>query len=163
MVNTRTELREVDGVYILTLRGDQDTDSAHTLRMIFDELAGTEDPHLVVDMTETETVATAICTELIRYSRKMFERCKKLRVVGVPVKTRQMLDVLNTRENLLFLDELTGALFSLPEDVRQRLDMHDRREDDGERRWQGDSLGEKNRRRTERRMDLPADIALMEA
>ena len=72
-----------------------------------------------------------------------------------------MLDVLNTGENILFLDELTGALFSLPEDVREHLDMHDRRED-SERRWQGDSLGERNRRRTERRTDLPADIVLME-
>ncbi len=161
MVNTRTELREVEGVHILTLRGDPDVNLAHTLRMIFDELAGMEDPHLVIDMTETDTVAAAICAELILYSRKMFERGKRLRVVGGPAETRQMLGVLNTKENLLFFGGLTGALLSLPEDVRQRLDMHDRRED-GERRWQGHSLGGKNRRRVERRMDLPVDIVLTE-
>ncbi len=161
MMNTRTELQEIEGVHILTLRGDQDADSAHTLRMIFDELAEMEDPHIVVDMTETGTVARAVHAELIRYSRKMFKRGKKLRVVGVPAETRRMLDALNTMENLLFFDGLTGAFLSLPEDVRQRLDMHDRRED-RERRWQGHSLEGKNRRRVERRMGLPADVGLME-
>lgn len=161
MMNMRTELREVEGVHILTLRRDQDADSAHTLRMIFDELAEMEDPHIVVDMTETGTVAAAVHAELIRYSRKMSKRGKNLRVVGAPAETRQMLNVLNTTETLLFFGGLTGALLSLPEDVRQHLDMHNRRED-GERRWQGHSLGGKNRRRTERRMDLPADVVLME-
>ena len=161
MVDKLTELQEVSGVHILTLRGDQDTDSARTLRMIFDELVGMEDPHIVIDMTETGIITTKVCAELVRYSRKIFKRGKKLRVVGLPTETRQMLNVLNTMENLLFFGGLTGALLSLPEDVRQRLDMHNRRED-GERRWQGHSLGGKNRRRAERRMDLPADIVLME-
>ena len=161
MVDKLTELQEVGGVHILTLRGDQYADSAHTLRMIFDELTEMEDPHIVIDMAETGTIAPEVYAELVRYSRKMFKRGKKLRVVGLPTGTRQLLDILNARENFLFSDELTGSLLSLPEDVRRRLDIHDRREG-VKRRWQGDSLGEKNRRRAERRMDLPADIVLME-
>ena len=161
MVDRLTELQEVRGVYILTLRGDQDTDSANTLRMIFDELAGMEDPHLVIDMTETAAIATKVYNELVRYSREMFKRSKKLRVVGLPSKTRRMLNALNARENFLFSNELTGSLLSLPKDVRGRLDVHDRREG-VKRRWQGDSLGGRNRRRTERRMGLSADIVLME-
>ena len=161
-MNTRTELRKIEGVHILTLRGDQDADSAYTLRMIFDELIEMEDPHLVIDMTETGAVATAVCSELIRYSHKMFKRSKKLRVVGVSIKAYQTLNVMNSRENFLFFNELTGALLSLPEDVRQHLSMHDRRED-RERRWQGHSLGGRDNRRAERRMGLPADVALIEA
>jgi len=161
-MNTRTELRKVEGVHILTLRSDSDADSAHTLRMIFDEFLEMKDPHLVIDMMETSTVAAEVCAEIIRYSRKIFKRGKKLRLVGPPAETRQMLDVLDTTENLLFFNELTGALFSLPEDVRQPLDVRDRRED-RKRRWQGDSIGGKNRRMAERRMGLPADAVLMEA
>ena len=162
MVEKLTELQKVAGVHILTLRADQGTNSAHILRMIFDELLETTDPHLVIDMTETGVIVSEVCSEIIRYARKIFGRGKKLRLIGAPTEARQMLDILNAEKNLLFSNELTGALLSLPTDVRQHLDIHDRREG-VKRRWQGVSLGEKNRRQTERRTDLPLDLILMEA
>ncbi len=60
MDGRHVELSEIEGVYILRLRGNQDMGHAASLRAVLDELADTEGSNIVIDMTEVDTIVPAI-------------------------------------------------------------------------------------------------------
>ena len=159
MSERHVELSELEGVYILRLRGNQDMDHADSLREVLVELAETEGTNIVIDMTETNSISPAISTEIIECSRRLSKNNNKLRMVGVPTETRQMLDVLNADENLVLFQELTGALLSFPSTVTSNLDIPERRNGD-ERRWHAHSISGGNDRTNERRMDIAKETLL---
>jgi anti-sigma B factor antagonist len=100
-----TEADAPAGVSVLVLRGELDLAAAPVLRARMGEAASGH--ALVVDLTETTFVDSAILKELLRARAELDAQDVRLVLAGVPPPVRRLLDLTRTSE--LFEDAPDAA------------------------------------------------------
>ena len=129
MKNDRVVVEGLDGISVVTLRGDFDIGLAQEVEQVLTSLMEEGSLNVVIDMTHVGFIGSTTIGVLLGCAGRIRRRKGELKICGVPQNMKSIFKVLGVGKFIAVCEDRTAALLASPQEVRQRLGLNEQRQE----------------------------------